>query len=196
MSSPSNFISYNKIIRVFTSSHPRPGLFVTVRNINEVAHYQSFFLSCDVRYNIWVMEYEFYNECSILEIEPFPYRLPSPSIIDRIIINEQNAQSDQWRTVIDASYFESVKNLIKERNNSIITFNTNVPTSIYKTVKTREGDLIQNKDAWFLCTGCNFDKNWLTWGCRFDTHTTSIKVHFKPTTHLITMFDVPPKNFK
>lgn len=142
------------------------------------------------------MEYEFYNEWSILEKEPLPYSLPSPSIIDRIVINEQNAQLDQWKTAIDASYFESVKNLIKERNNSIITFNKNVPTSIYNTVTTREGDLIQNKDAWYLHTGCNLGKNYFTWGCRFDTHETSIEVHFKPKTPIITMFEVPPKNFQ
>jgi hypothetical protein len=195
MSSPSNFISHNKIIKVLISSHPRPGLFVTVRNINEVAHYQSFFLSCDVRHNIWVLEYEFYNECNILEIEPSPYSLSSPSIINRVVINEQNAQNDLWKTVLDSSHFESVKNLLKERNNAILTFNTNVPTSFYDTVKTRDGYLIQNKDAWFWHTECNFDENCLLWGCYFDTHGTSIEVHFKPKTPLITMFEVPPKNF-
>lgn len=195
MYSPSNFISHNKTIRVLISSHPNPGLFVTVRNTNEVAHYQSFFFSCDVRYDTWAMEYEFYNEFNILEIEPLPYSFTSPSMIDRVVINEQNAQYDQWKTVIDSSHFESVQNILEERSDAILTFKTNVPTSCYNTVRTRDGYLIQNKDAWFLYTGSNLDKNCFTWGCYFDTHDTSIEVHFKPKTPIITMFDLPPKNF-
>jgi hypothetical protein len=196
MSNLSNFISHNKIIRVLISSHPHPGLFVTVRNINEVAHYQSFFFSCDARYNTWAMEYEFYNDCNILEIEHLPYSFTSPSMIDRIVINEWNAQYDQWKTVIDASHFELVRNLLEERSDAIYTFNTNVPASFYKTVRTWEDYEIQNKDAWFSHTGSNFDKDCFTWGCFFDTHDTSIEVHFKPKTPIITMFNLPPKNLQ
>lgn len=178
---------------MFISNDTKSNVFVTTKNLNELAHYQSFSTSYDPQKSLWELEYEFYNEFSVFTIDTLPYHLNSCLDIDRVVISETNSKQEQWKAVVNSSQFQNSTNILKEKEECSFTFEQHTPPSWYDEVENIDGFLLQKKDARFLRAEFNCQKNCLTWGCHYDTHTSWIEIYFKEKNPNLIMFDIPPK---
>ena len=178
---------------MFISNDTKSNIFVTTKNLNELAHYQSFFTSYDPQKSLWELEYEFYNEFNAFTIDILPYHLNSCLDIDRVVISETNSKQEQWKAAVNSSQFQNSTNILKEKEECSFTFEQHTPPSLYDEVENIDGYLLQKKDARFLRPGFNCQKNCLTWGCHYDTHTSWIEIYFKEKNPNLIMFDIPPK---